>query len=85
MRITKKLRKTPEGALEWTTKYCLGIASMVAPDAIIIYNRLISKSDDVKKEMEKYMPQSYIPDLIKIESLKEYMLIGCILLGLKEM
>ena len=46
---------------------------------------LISKSDDVKKEMEKYMPKSYIPDLIKIESLKEYMLIGCILLGLKEM
>ena len=38
-----------------------------------------------KKEMEKYMPKSYIPDLIKIESLKEYMLIGCILLGLKEM
>ena len=34
--------------------------------------------------MEKYMPKSYIPDLIKIESLKEYMLIGCILLGLKK-
>ena len=59
--------------------------SMVAPEAIIIYNKLISKSDDVKKEMEKYMPESYLPDLIKIESLKEYMLIGCILLGLKEM
>ena len=81
----QEIKKTPEGALEWTTKYCLGITSMVAPDAIIIYNRLISKSDDVKKEMEKYMPKSYIPDLIKIESLKEYMLIGCILLGLKEM
>lgn len=65
-------------------KYCLGITSMVAPDAIIIYNRLISKSDDVKKEGKIYA-KSYIPDLIKIESLKEYMLIGCILLGLKEM
>ena len=42
-------------------------------------------TEDVKKEMEKYMPESYLPDLIKIESLKEYMLIGCILLGLKEM
>ena len=81
----QEIKKTPEGALEWTMKYCLGITSMLAPDAIIIYNRLISKSDDVKKEMEKYMPKSYIPDLIKIESLKEYMLIGCILLGLKEM
>ena len=30
---------------------------MVAPEAIIIYNKLISKSDDVKKEMEKYMPE----------------------------
>ena len=58
---------------------------MVAPDAIIIYNKLVTNSEDVKKEMEKYMPSSYIPDLIKIESLKEYMLIGCILLGLKEM
>ena len=47
--------------------------------------KLIAHSEDVKKEMEKYMPKSYIPDLIKIESLKEYMLIGCILLGLKEM
>ena len=81
----QEMKKTPEGALEWTTKYCLGITSMVAPEAIIIYNKLISKSDDVKKEMEKYMPESYLPDLIKIESLKEYMLIGCILLGLKEM
>ena len=58
---------------------------MVAPDAIIIFNKLIAHSEDVKKEMEKYMPKSYIPDLIKIESLKEYILIGCILLGLKEM
>ena len=49
----QEIKKTPEGALEWTMKYCLGITSMVAPDAIIIYNRLISKSDDVKKEMEK--------------------------------
>lgn len=81
----QEMKKTPEGALEWTTKYCLGITSMVAPEAIIIYNKLISKSDDVKKEMEKYMPESYLPDLIKIESLKEYMLIGCIILGLKEM
>ena len=81
----QEIKKTPEGALEWTTKYCLGITSMVSPDAIIIYNKLIAHSEDVKKEMEKYMPKSYIPDLIKIESLKEYMLIGCILLGLKEM
>ena len=85
MKNYQEMKKTPEGALEWTTKYCLGITSMVAPEAIIIYNKLISKSDDVKKEMEKYMPESYLPDLIKIESLKEYMLIGCILLGLKEM
>ena len=46
----QEIKKTPEGALEWTMKYCLGITSMVAPDAIIIYNRLISKSDDVKKK-----------------------------------
>ena len=45
----------------------------------------VRMDEEVKKEMEKYMPKSYIPDLIKIESLKEYMLIGCILLGLKEM
>ena len=65
-------------------KVLFRITSMVAPGAIIIYNKLISKSDDVKRN-GKYMPESYLPDLIKIESLKEYMLIGCILLGLKEM
>ena len=70
----QEIKKTPEGALEWTMKYCFRITSMVVLDAIIIYNQLISKSDDVKKEMEKYMPKSYIPDLIKIESLNKYML-----------
>ena len=40
-------------------KYCLGITSMVAPDAIIIYNRLISKSDDVKRNGKIYAKELY--------------------------
>lgn len=76
---------TPEGAIEWSTKYCLGITSMIAPEAIIIFNRLLSDVNELKDEMVKYMPRDYIPDIIKIESLREYMLLGCIFLGIKEM
>lgn len=80
----EKIRKTPEGAIEWTAKYCVAITSMVAPEAIIIINKLVTSVDSVKNEMKKFLPEDYIPDIIKIESLKEYMLIGSIILGLKE-
>lgn len=79
------IKMTPKGALEWSTKYCLGITSMIAPEAIIIFNRLLSDEDELKNEMAKYMPRDYLPDIIKIESLREYMLLGCIYLGVKEM
>ncbi|MGN1181709.1 MAG: PTS sugar transporter subunit IIB [Faecalibacillus sp.] len=80
----EKNKKTPEGALEWTSKYCLAITSMIAPEAIIVYNRLVTSAEKVREEMKKYMPEEYIPDIIKIEGLKEYVLLGCIILGLKE-
>lgn len=78
------MKKTPEGALECVSKYCMAITSMVDPEAIIIYNRLVTSCNSVKEEMKKYLPEEYIPDIIKIESLKEYVLLGCIILGLKE-
>lgn len=81
----EEIKKTPEGAIEWTAKYCTAITSMVAPEAIIFMNKLVTFVDDVKEEMKKYLPEDYIPDIIKIESLKEYILIGSIILGLKEM
>ena len=81
----EKIKKTPEGAVEWTAKYCVAIASMVAPEQIVIMNRLVTSLDDVKAEMKKYLPEDFIPDLIQIGSLKEYMLIGAVILGLKEM
>ena len=80
----EKIRKTPEGAIEWTAKYCVAITSMVAPEEIVIMNRLVTSVDDVKTEMKKFLPEDFIPDIIQIESLKEYMLIGSIILGLKE-
>lgn len=80
----EKIRKTPEGAIEWTAKYCVAITSMVAPEEIVIMNRLVTSVDDVKSEMKKFLPEDFIPDIIQIESLKEYMLIGSIILGLKE-
>lgn len=80
----EKIKKTPEGELEWTAKYCTAITSMVAPEAIIITNKLVTSVESVKNEMKKFLPVDYIPDIIKIESLKEYMLIGSIILGLKD-
>lgn len=80
----EKIRKTPEGAIEWTAKYCVAITSMVAPEEIVIMNRLVTSVDDVRNEMKKYLPEDFIPDLIQIESLKEYMLVGSVILGLKE-
>ena len=74
------LSKTPEGTLELVSKTILTIMGVISPEAIILYCTLITDIDELKREIAKYIPSEYIPDIIKVESLNEYCLLGQMIL-----
>jgi len=73
------LNKTPEGMLELVSKTIAAIISIISPEAIILFDTLIPQIDELKNELTKYIPQEYIPNIIKINDLNEYSLLGCMI------
>ena len=35
---------------------------------------------ELKKELERYVPAQYVPDIIKVEDIQEYILLGLMIL-----
>lgn len=75
-----QLNKTPEGTLELVSKIMISIISIINPEAIILFSSLIPQTDELKEELTKYIPQEYIPHIIKIDNLNEYSLLGSMIL-----
>ncbi|MFQ6875469.1 MAG: ROK family protein [Coprobacillus cateniformis] len=74
------LNKTPEGAIELVAKTILSIISVISPDTIILSCVLIPQVHELKKELERYVPAQYVPDIIKVEDIQEYILLGLMIL-----
>lgn len=75
-----ELHQTPEGAIEAMAKTVASIISFVDPQIIVIYCFLITDIEELKKEVAKYIPKDYIPEIVSIEYLQEYILLGTLLL-----
>lgn len=71
---------TPEGALACVSKTMASIISILGPDALLLYCRLIVQTDELVKQIEKYVPNPYIPEIIRLDDVKEYMLLGQMIL-----
>ena len=72
--------KTPEGTLEIVGKTAVSIISVLGPEALVFASQLILDENELIGEIEKYIPKEYIPDIIKIENLQEYNLLGTMIL-----
>ena len=75
-----ELHKTPEGAIEAIAKSIVSVISMLDPELIVICCFMITDINEVIKEVEKYIPKDYIPEIVLIDYLQEYMLLGTLLL-----
>lgn len=75
-----ELHHTPEGALEAMTKTITAIIGFIDPQRIVICCFMITSIEELKKEVAKYIPEEYIPELVLIDYLQEYMLLGTLLL-----
>lgn len=74
------LSKTPEGCLELVAQTVASIICLLGPEAVLVACQLICDVDDLVKEVEKYIPASYIPEIILVTDLKEYILLGQMIL-----
>lgn len=75
-----ELNHTPEGTLELVSKTILSTMCIIDPQAIILFSDLITDIDELKNEIEKSVPRTFIPDIIKVNDVLEYILLGQMIL-----
>lgn len=76
---------TPEGVLACMAKTMASIISILGPDVLLLYCRLIVQTEELMKEIEKYVPKRYIPEIIRMYDVKDYMLFGQMILCTEEL
>ena len=76
---------TPEETLSWVARISSSIISLLGPDLILLFCRLIAHTDDVIQEIGKYIPARYLPEVVQIDSVKDYMLFGQMVLCTEEL
>jgi hypothetical protein len=47
---------------------------------LLLSSRLIAQTDELIREIGKYIPTKYIPDIIQLDEVKDYMLLGQMIL-----
>ena len=72
--------KTPETIIEVVAKTMASIISVIGSEAIVFSCPLISEKEALVCELAKYLPFEYIPDIIRIDNLNEYNLLGTMML-----
>ncbi len=71
-----ELNCTPEGTLELVCKTALSSMCIIDPQAIILFSDLITNVEELRSEIEKIVPQTFIPEIIKVDNVLEYILLG---------
>ncbi len=80
-----ELHPTPEGAIEAMAKTLTSIISLIDPELIVFCCMVITDINELKKELEKYIPKEYIPRIEKIDYLQEYTLFGTLMLCIQSL
>lgn len=68
--------KTPEDIIKIVKYISLSIISVIGPEAIVIFCSLLPNIEDLENELKTVLPQEYIPRLIKIGDIQEYIFLG---------
>ncbi|MBQ7992842.1 MAG: ROK family protein [Solobacterium sp.] len=70
------LLRTPEGTIEIVSKYLISLIATFNPEQIIIFCDMVYDLTELKKEIAKYVQEEFIPELIKVDDVIEYMFVG---------
>lgn len=76
---------TVEGATEVVARMLMVPICTVAPKAIYVRCRLTPDMEAIRNVLKYFIPEQYIPDLIPLESTREYMLLGELMICIEEL
>lgn len=66
----------PEDAMKLVSIALQGCISVLAPEKIVLYSELTPDTEEIRKELEQYIDEEFIPEIIRTPHLKSYMLHG---------
>ena len=70
------LQKTPEGNVELAARYITGLFSYTGIRHIAFYSKMIPNAEVLKEKMQEFLPERYLPDIFKQDSIREYLYTG---------
>lgn len=79
------LSLTPEGTLAWVAQSIVSILCILGPDVLLFSSPLLVQTDELIREIGKYIPTKYIPNIIRLSEVKSYMLLGQMILCTEEL
>lgn len=71
-----ELVKTPEGSIELFSKIIISLSVTLDPAKIVLCSQLITDLKAIKRGVEKKLPTSCVPEIVTIEHLHTFMLLG---------
>ena len=71
-----ELLKTPEGVMELAARYIISIIANMDPEEIVIYCNMLYDLNELKEYLGHFIYKEYLPELIKVDDVIEYMFIG---------
>ena len=80
-----ELLKTPEGTLEIVSKYLVSLIATFDPEQLVIFCDMVYDLDKLRDELAQYVQREYLPELIKVDSVIEYMFVGGMMLCVQEL
>lgn len=75
----EEIKDTEAGALEVISKTLVTMVATVGPEAIFVYSSKLKDMDKLKDDMSKYIDPKFIPDLLHVDDIREYMMTGTFL------
>ncbi len=79
------LRWSPEAALKSAAAHIVATSCIAAPDAFYLSCDLVPDMDALKSEVAAHLPEGYVPDLVKLDDLREAIFTGMLALSLQRL
>lgn len=67
---------TPEKMEELVKRIILSIISIIGPQAVALYCTLIPDINEIIEKIKEEIPTRYIPEIIKVDNIQDYIFIG---------
>lgn len=79
-----ELSRTPEGTIELVAKTILSSMCILDPQAVILFSDLITDVNELKNEISQIISKTFVPEIIKVNNVLEYILLGQMVLCIQD-